>query len=126
MKEKHVLVRMTSILNNLDNASLEDVSQLLEYYNGKPVLIDGVTYHPYNDPRVAARINARYNELTGKDHPTFIAEQKDKSKVIEGENKFIEDLQALAYTKEEIEQINVEETDAPERKLPQSGDIEPI
>lgn len=52
-------------------ASLEDISSLLDYYNGKPVLIDGVTHHPFNDPMIASTLNARYKELTGQNHPIF-------------------------------------------------------
>lgn len=78
---KHVLNRYYDIYNNLQNASLEDISELLNYYNGRPVLIDGVSHHPFNDPISAAKLNARYYELTGKYHPVFI---EQTPKVIEG------------------------------------------
>jgi len=100
---KHILGRMDNIVNDLKNASLEDVSQLLEYYNGEPVLIEGVTHHPYNDPITAARINERYKELTGEDHSRYAEEVP---KVIEG---LLEDkemlLKAEAYPKEYFEQL---------------------
>ena len=67
----HILNRTTDIILNPQEASLEDISSLLNYYNGKPVLIDGVAHHPFNDPMSAAKLNARYKELTGQDHPIF-------------------------------------------------------
>ena len=59
-------------------------------------MINGTLYHPFNDPSVAARLNARYHELTGQDHPRFVEQapividgfMKDKKKL----------LQAGAYT----------------------------
>lgn len=68
----HILNKSSEILMNLQEASLEDVTLLLNYYNGKTVVIDGVTYHPFNDPISAYKLNARYHELTGKDHPNFV------------------------------------------------------
>lgn len=67
----HILNRASDIILNSQEASLEDISSLLNYYNGKPVLIDGVAHHPFNDPMSATKLNARYKELTGQDHPVF-------------------------------------------------------
>lgn len=67
----HVLNRFHDILNSLDTASLEDVSSLLNYFNGNPVLIDGVVHHSYNDPMTGSKLNTRYAQLTGKNHPVF-------------------------------------------------------
>lgn len=67
----HILNRTTDIILNPQEASLEDISSLLNYYNGKPVLIDGVANPPFNDPMSAAKLNARYKELTGQNHPVF-------------------------------------------------------
>ena len=67
----HILNRTSEILLNPQEASLDDISSLLNYYNGQPVLIDGVVHHPFNDPMSAAELNARYKELTGQDHPVF-------------------------------------------------------
>ena len=39
---KHILTRINDVVNDLENAKLEDVSELLDYYNGKPVIIDGM------------------------------------------------------------------------------------
>ena len=68
----HILNKTSEILLNPQEASLDDISSLLNYYNGQSVLIDGVAHHPFNDPISAAKLNARYKELTGQDHPVFI------------------------------------------------------
>lgn len=94
--DKHVLERMQNIMDNLSNANLNDVTELLNYYNGDAVMINGSLYHPFNDPSTAARLNARYHELTGQDHPRFVEQapividglMKDKDML----------LQAGAYT----------------------------
>lgn len=67
----HILNRTSEIILNPQEASLEDISSLLNYFNGKPVLIDGVAHHPFNDPMSASKLNARYKELTGQNHPVF-------------------------------------------------------
>ena len=67
----HILSRTNKIILNPQEASLEDITSLLNYYNGKPVLIDGVAHHPFNDPISASKLNTRYKELTGQDHPVF-------------------------------------------------------
>ena len=68
----HILSRTSEILMNPQEASLEDISALLNYYNSNPVLIDGVLHHPFNDPISASKLNERYYELTGQNHPMFI------------------------------------------------------
>ena len=70
--EKHILEKMTDIMNNLATANAEEVTELLNYYNGPAVVINGIAHHPFNDPMTAARLNARYHELTGRDHPRFV------------------------------------------------------
>jgi len=67
----HILNRTNEIILNPQEASLEDISSLLNYFNGKPVLIDGVAHHPFNDPMSASKLNDRYKELTGQNHPVF-------------------------------------------------------
>lgn len=67
----HILNRTNEIILNPQEASLEDISSLLNYFNGKPVLIDGVAHHPFNDPMSASKLNARYKDLTGQNHPVF-------------------------------------------------------
>lgn len=68
----HILNKTSEILLDLESAKLEDISALLDYYNGKPVLIDGVVVHPFNDPLSAFKLNTRYKELTGHDHSVFV------------------------------------------------------
>lgn len=70
--KNHILKRASEIFLNPHQASLEDISSLLNYFDGGCVLIDGIVYQAYNDPMVAAKLNARYKELTGEDHPVFI------------------------------------------------------
>ena len=77
----HILNRTSQLIMNPQEASLEDISSLLDYYNGKPVLIDGVAHHPFNDPMSAAKLNTRYKELTGQNHPVFT---EQVPKVIDG------------------------------------------
>ena len=101
---KHILTRINDVVNDLENAKLEDVSELLDYYNGKPVIIDGMAYHPFNDPVFAAKINARYYELTGENHPTFV---EQSPKLIDG---LMQDkdmlLKSGAYPPEYFDQLN--------------------
>ena len=61
-----------SVIQNLDTATAEQISQQLDYFNGEPVMVNGTAYHPFNDPTTAARLNARYKELTGQDHPVYM------------------------------------------------------
>ena len=75
-RSEHVLNRFDSIIRNIEQASLEDVSKLLDYFNGPSVMIDGVSVHPFNDPRIAARLNARYSEFTGENHVNFLVQQE--------------------------------------------------
>lgn len=110
---KHVLNRYYDIYNNLQNASLEDISELLNYYNGRPVLIDGISHHPFNDPISAAKLNARYYELTGKYHPVFIEQTpkviegliKDKEMLIQAGVYDFSYYQMLEQIKQEIQQF---------------------
>ena len=89
--DKNVLERMQNIVDNLSNANLTDVTELLNYYNGDAVMINGTSYPPFNDPITAARLNARYHELTGQDHPRFVEQapividglMKDKDMILQ-------------------------------------------
>ena len=74
---EHILNRASEIIQNPQEASLEDISSLLNYYNGKPVIINGVANFPFNDPISAEKLNTRYKELTGEDHPVYV-EQTEK------------------------------------------------
>lgn len=72
MSEKNVLLRIDEIINSLQYAELEDVDALLNYYNCGTITIDGIKYESFDDPVLAARLNARYFKLTGKDHPVYL------------------------------------------------------
>ena len=62
----HILKKASKILLNPEEASLEEISSLLNHYNGSAVLIDGIAVYPFNDPISAAKLNARYRELTSQ------------------------------------------------------------
>ena len=87
----HPIQDFDNVLRNLENASVEQISQQLDSFNGKPIIINGITHVPFNEPIIAARLNARYHELTGHDHPTFIEQapkvidslMKDKEMLLE-------------------------------------------
>ncbi len=87
----HVLYRINAIMQHLEMASLEDIASLLNYFDGSSVLIDGVAYHAFNEPVMAAKLNARYKDLTGFDHPMFVYKapividrlMKDKERLLE-------------------------------------------
>ncbi len=103
---KHILERMQNILNNLENANLNDVNELLNYYNGHAVMINGTSYYPFNDPIIAARFNSRYHDLTGQDHPRFVEQAPIVIDSLMQDKEL--SLQAGAYTPayfDELEQI---------------------
>ncbi len=102
----HPMIRSTEIMRALGGASLEDVSTLLDHFNGKSILVDGVEQIPSNDPLMAAELNNRYRFLTGQDHPRYLEQMpklvdellSDKDRLHELgalSNKEIEGLEAL-------------------------------
>ena len=109
----HILSRDNEIILNPQEASLEDISSLLNYYNGKPVLIDGVAYHPFNDPMSASKLNARYKELTGQNHPVFTEQapkviddlMKDKDMLIKAGAYDLDYFGKLEQIKRELQNI---------------------
>ena len=118
----HILNRTNEIILNPQKASLEDISSLLNYFNGKPVLIDGVAHHPFNDPMSASKLNARYKELTGQNHPVFVEQapkviddlMKDKDMLIQagayGTDYFDKLEQIKQGTQQNVEIQNNEES----------------
>ncbi len=72
--KNHPLTKLYQVLGRLSEAKLEDVSALLDYYNAKPVLINGMIVHSYNDPFTALKLNNRFRELTNQNHPRFLTE----------------------------------------------------
>ena len=67
--------KFQGIKYDMSKASLEDVKNILDHYNQGPIEVNGVNYHYNINPLDAACLNARYKQLTGQDHPTFISEQ---------------------------------------------------
>ena len=108
----HILNRTNEIILNPQEASLEDISSLLNYFNGKPVLIDGVAHHPFNDPMSASKLNARYKELTGQNHPVFTEQapkviddlMKDKDMLIQAGAYGTDYFDKLEQIKQETQQ----------------------
>lgn len=108
----HILNRANEIILNLQEASLEDISSLLNHFNGKPVLIDGVSHHPFNDPMAASKLNARYKELTGQNHPVFTEQapkviddlMKDKDMLIQAGAYGTDYFDKLEQIKQETQQ----------------------
>ena len=108
----HILNRANEIILNPQEASLEDISSLLNHFNGKPVLIDGVAHHPFNDPMSASKLNARYKELTGQNHPVFTEQapkviddlMKDKDMLIQAGTYGTDYFDKLEQIKQETQQ----------------------
>lgn len=108
----HILNRANEIILNPQEASLEDISSLLNHFNGKPVLIDGVAHHPFNDPMSASKLNARYKELTGQNHPVFTEQapkviddlMKDKDMLIQAGGYGTDYFDKLEQIKQETQQ----------------------
>lgn len=71
---EHITRRTYDIVQGVEKASLEEVDELLKYFNGNPIIINGLSCHPYNDPMTAAKLNNRYKELTGVDHPNYLVQ----------------------------------------------------
>lgn len=108
----HILNRANEIILNPQEASLEDISSLLNHFNGKPVLIDGVAHHPFNDPMSASKLNARYKKLTGQNHPVFTEQapkviddlMKDKDMLIQAGTYGTDYFDKLEQIKQETQQ----------------------
>ncbi len=121
----HILNRTSEILLNPQEASLDDISSLLNYYNGQPVLIDGVVHHPFNDPMLAAKLNARYKELTGQDHPVFMEQvpkvvdelMKDKDMLVNAGAYDTSYFDKLEQLKSEIQQTSETKTDEEAKRV---------
>lgn len=103
------------VLGELPNASLEEVNDQLNIYNGDPIpQPDGSMYHPFNDPLVAARLNARYRELNGgADHPNFVAQAPEIINGLLNDKEML--LEAGAYKPEYFEGLEVIKADLESR-----------
>ena len=67
--------KFQEIKHDMSKASLEDVKNILDHYNQEAIEANGINYHYNISPLDAASLNARYKQLTGQDHPTFVNEQ---------------------------------------------------
>lgn len=106
---------LDEVLGELPNASLEEVNDQLNIYNGDPIpQPDGSMYHPFNDPLVAARLNARYRELNGgADHPNFVAQAPEIINGLLNDKEML--LEAGAYKPEYFEGLEVIKADLESR-----------
>lgn len=67
------LTDLTQVLTHVTEATEEEINSQLNIFNGAPIKQeDGRVYYPFNDPVTAAKLNTRYLELTGEDHPVFV------------------------------------------------------
>lgn len=70
----HILLHFDEIVVDIPSQSKETIEELLQYFNAKDVTKDGVNFRAYNDPVITFKLNDRYRELTGLDHPTVVQE----------------------------------------------------
>ncbi len=68
----HIVAKSSEIILNPEDASFEDISALLNTFNGLPVIINGIANYPFNDPITATKLNEIYKKTTGEDHPVYI------------------------------------------------------
>jgi len=110
--KNHVINRTNDILLNPDEASLEDISALLDIFNGKPIIIDGILYHPFNDPSSGAKLNAKYRELTGNNHRVFMEQiykmLREYSKIRKPNELDTQIIDSLKQIVSEIETENIQ------------------
>ena len=93
--------RYHTIMKDLHEASLDDVTFLLDIYNRPPVNEQGEKQFTFNDPVIAARINARYMELTGQNNSHFVEQQQRVlDNILKQENHY---LRIGAYTPSELD-----------------------
>ena len=105
---------LDEVLGDIPNSSLEEVNDQLNIYNGDPIpQPDGSTYHPFNDPLVAARLNARYRELNGADHPNFVAQAPEIINGLLNDKEML--LEAGAYKPEYFEGLELIKADLESR-----------
>lgn len=70
----HILLHFDEIIDDIQSQTEETLDELLQYFNSNDVHEDNNIFRSYDEPVVASRLNARYRELTGKDHPTYVQE----------------------------------------------------
>lgn len=90
--------------NEYSSISLEEATEALNRYNVATPRKENEPEKPvFRDPVVAAKINARYRELKGEDHPAFVAEAPGIiEKMQQNKDSFI---QAGVYSKEYFDKL---------------------
>lgn len=90
--------------NEYSSISLEEATEALNRYNVETPRKENEPEKPvFRDPVVAAKINARYRELKGEDHPVFVAEAPGIiEKMQQDKDSFI---QAGVYPKEYFDKL---------------------
>ena len=101
----HPIMDFQKVLDHLDTASAEEISQQLDLYNGEPIIVNGTYYHPFNEPLTAARLNARYRELTGQDHPLYRERVTSAIERLEQDKDIL--LESGAYDESYFEQLEI-------------------
>ncbi len=106
---------LDEVLGDISNVSLEEVNEQLNIYNGHPIpQPDGTMYHPFNDPIVAAKLNARYRELNdGADHPNFVAQAPEVINGLLNDREML--LESGAYKPEYFEGLELVKADLESR-----------
>lgn len=72
--QDHPLNHLNELLNDVSSIDLKTLKILLDCFNRFGVEIEQHHLRGFDDPIIAARLNDRYKELTGNNHPRFIQE----------------------------------------------------
>ena len=68
---KNVLANKNYILKNINFVPLDQVAELLDHYCENPIVEDGIKYEPFTEPLIAEKLNIKYVEYTGSNHPMY-------------------------------------------------------
>ena len=63
----------SDIMMHPEKYDVAEIDKVLSRFNGKAI-VAGIVYHGLKDPIIATRVNSRYRELTGQDHPKYLSE----------------------------------------------------
>lgn len=104
--------------NEYSSMSLEDVTEMLNRYTATPTpKKEGEQQTSvakvFNDPIVGAKMNARYRELKGEDHPGFVAETPAIIDRLQQQKDLL--IQAGAYSQEYFDQVQMVQKDLESR-----------
>lgn len=112
-KKDSYIDKFDKIKYDMSKASLEEIKDILDYYDQDSVLIDGIQYHFRPNALQGASLNARYKELTGQNHPVFTGQvpkviddlMKDKDMLIQAGAYSTDYFDKLEQIKQETQQI---------------------